>query len=380
VGFRDLKARGFRAYDSLEVEFGPGVNVLYGPNASGKTSLLEALSVLATGRSFRRAADSEMVRNGHHGYRLAASVMGRLGPRSLEASYALGQGETGGTKRLTVDGHPLARSIDLLGVVPVLAFSPDDLALVKGPPAERRRFLDFLLAQTSPSYRDALTAYNRALAQRNALLTEIAARRLTPDSAGGVLESWDETLASRGETLAAWREQAVAEISPAAARAFGDIDGGSLSIRYEPSPFDPSLRMHEVRRGTTLSGPHRDELGLAVDGRDARRFASQGQQRSAVLALKLAAAELLAQATDEQPVLLLDDVLSELDPRRAAALVPLLFRGQAFVTTTDRAALERALDTAGAGLLVESWLEVIGGRVTPTTSAGPEPPRGGAAP
>lgn len=364
MNFERAELHDFRLYRHLTIEFAPGVNVLTGPNAAGKTSVLEALGVLATGRSFRGASDPEMVRTGEDGYRLAARFAGRGGSHTVGVVFVRG-GDRGGdanpTRKVSsLDGHPLTRSADILGRIPLLSFSPDDLALVKGGPSERRRFLDVLLSQTSPTYRDHLARYQKGLAQRNALLADLGARRLAPEAARVWLEPWDQALGGEARAIQTARAEIVERVAPLAARVFAGIDGRDLSLSYLADVFDPDRSADELRRGVTLSGPHRDEVVLAVAGQDARRFASQGQQRSVVLALKLAALDLMEERTGEKPVLLLDDVMSELDPKRGAALLPHLLRGQTFVTTTDRADLERAVAAGGLSPAVEAWFEVSG--------------------
>jgi len=358
-----VELRAFRLFDRQAVDFAPGVNVLSGPNAAGKTTVLEALSVLALGRSFRGAADPEMIPEGEPGYHIRGRYSGRHGSHSVEAAFLRGEDGTVGRKVLLLDDRPLARAADLLGHIPILSFSPDDLALVKGGPVERRRFVDVLLGQTSPVYRDHLFRYHRTLVQRNALLSDLASRRVAPGAAVALLEPWNETLGSESRAIQAHRGQAVAEVSPLAAEAFAGIDGRTLDVCYRPDPFDPGRQAEELRRRVTLSGAHRDQLTLLVAGQDARRFASQGQQRSVVLALKLAALEILERSAGEKPVLLLDDVFSELDPGRGASLLPLLLRGQALVTTTDLEALARALADRGLSAAVGAWFRVEAGEV-----------------
>ncbi len=366
-----VELRDFRLYEDLAVDLCPGLNILIGPNASGKTTVLEALSVLATGRSFRGAADPEMVREGQSSYLVAGRFRGRHGSHPVEVVFQAAAGEVPTRKVSSVDGHPLARSADIVGRVPLLSFSPDDLALVKGGPAERRHYLDLLLAQTQPAYRGSLARYQRTLAQRNALLAELGAKRTAPAGAATLLEPWDEALAAESAVVQSSRASAVREVGPAADRAFATLDGRELALDYQPAPFDPARQGEELRRGLSLTGAHRDELLLLVAGREARRFASQGQQRSLVLALKLAALEVLEAAVGDKPVLLLDDVLSELDPRRGALLLPLLRHGQVLVTTTDRDGLGRALAAVAASPSETAWYEVGGGTVTAT------PPRPG---
>lgn len=370
--FERVQAHNFRVYELLTLELAPGVNILVGPNAAGKSSALEALSVLATGRSFRGAGDPELARTGEAGYRLSGRFTGRLGSHTIEVIYARGDEANPARKASALDGRALPRASDVLGRVPLMSFSPDDLALVKGGPAGRRRFLDILLAQTSAAYRDHLARYGRTLAQRNALLADLCARRVTAAAADTLLEPWNEALAAVASAIQAARGEAVAALGAPATAAFGAVDGRGLGLDYRPDVFDPGRKREELRRGVTLSGPHRDELALAVDGQDARRFASQGQQRSLVLALKLAALEVLERRVGESPILLLDDVMSELDPRRGASLLPLLLRGQALVTATDRAGLERALSAGGVSGAVAAWFEVTRGSVVQVNGEGGE--------
>ncbi len=369
MDFERAELRDFRLYRHLTLEFAPEVNLLTGPNAAGKTSVLEALSVLATGRSFRGASDPEMVRSGQEAYHVAARFRGRHGSHTVSVSFARSGEATPARKSSSLDGRSLAKVSDVLGRIPLLSFSPDDLALVKGGPAERRRFLDALLSQTDPSYPDHLARYQKALAQRNALLTDLAARRLALTSAREQTQAWDETLMAEAAAVQRGRAESVLAVAPLAAAAFAGIDGRDLAVTYLPSAFDPDRLPEEVRRGQTLSGPHRDEVTLAVGGEDARRYASQGQQRSVVLALKLAALQLLEERTGEHPVLLLDDVTSELDPGRGAALLALLARGQTFVTATDRPALERAVAGAGLTTAVGAWFSVRGDGVVERQAA-----------
>ncbi len=377
--FEHLELTGFRIYDHVALNLGQGVNALVGPNASGKTTVLEALSVLGTGRSFRAATDGEMTRTGAAGYGLRGRVSGRQGSHLLSVRYhgpgsdaaasapvseggsAVAARAVTGRKEFSLDGHSLARSTDLLGKVPLLSFTPDDLGLVKGGPAERRRFLDLVLGQTSGAYRDHLTRYMKALAHRNALLGDLGARRVSLAAADAMLEPWNEALAAEEGEVRAARKAFIDALLPLVAGVFRNTDGRELRLEYVPDEFDPGQAKEELRRGVTLSGPHRDEVLVSVAGQEARRFASQGQQRSVVLALKLAALEILEERCGERPVLLLDDVMSELDPGRGAALLPLLPKGQVFLTTTDRQALERALEASGVGDF--AWFSVRDGRV-----------------
>lgn len=367
-----IELQEFRVYARAEVTFSPGVNILVGPNAAGKTTVLEALSLLATGRSFRGATDGDLARDGGPGYRVAGRYTTALSSHTVEVRYTAAAPPLGAVKVAAVDGQRLGRPGELLGRLPLVSFSPDDLSLVKGGPAERRRFLDVFLAQTHPLYRDTLSRYQRTLAQRNALLGDLGARRLSTAAAAMQLEPWDEALAAEAAVVQRHRDEAAGRLAGPAARAFHGLDPAPLALHYQPDPFDPGHLPDELKRGLTLSGPHRDELLLTIGGQDARRFASQGQQRSVVLALKLSARQGIEDESGEAPVLLLDDVMSELDPGRRAALLPLLGRCQAVVTATDRVGLQRTLSEGGlpTSTPAAAWFGVAGGNIVPEGEAG----------
>ena len=315
-------------------EFSPGerVNVLFGKNAQGKTNLLEAMWLFTGERSFRGAKDAEMV-----------------GPLPRETSlrlgfYGAGREQTAvirfaeGRRKAELNGVPKRSCSALIGAFQAAVFSPEHLSLLQGGPAGRRGFLDAALSQIRPSYAALLSQYNRALAQRNALLKEIPRR---PELLG-TLDVWDGRLVRDGEKISAWRERYLEKISGPAERFYSGMCRGreTLALRYEVSTraFAEDLaacRGADLATGHTGVGPHRDDVGVLIDGRDARAYGSQGQKRSAVVAMKLAEAEVLTQESGEEPVVFLDDVLSELDADRQSFLLEKLDGFQVFLTCTQ---------------------------------------------
>jgi DNA replication and repair protein RecF len=349
VQLTHLWLHDFRNYSSAHLTLPPGLTVVRGANGEGKTSLLEGIGYLATLASFRGVPGEALVRDGA----TQAVVRGegeRQGRQLLvEAEIALH-----GRGRVAVNKQRLRRSSDLLDAVRVSVFAPDDLELVKGGPSARRRYLDDTLVALSPKHDALRRDLERILRQRTALLRQSAAsshgsRRLSPDIAI-TLDVWDAKLVTAGEALADARAALVADLEPALAKAYADLvsdpgcvpkrNGGVVSATYD-APWRAAglgaaladARTEELRRGVCLVGPHRDDLTLRINAMPARTHASQGEQRSMALALRLGAHRLVADALDDVPVLLLDDVFSELDPGRTEALLHHLPPGQAVLTT-----------------------------------------------
>lgn len=330
-----LRLRHFRNYARLDVEFSPGLHLLVGCNAQGKTNLLEAIYLLATLRSFRGVGGAQMVRQGERGYFVGAQVVGQ-GTQEIKMYWSAHE------RRLTLNGTPVRRLTDYLGTLRAVVFCTEDLQLVKGPARVRRRFLDLLLAQTQPRYLPLLQRYAQALRARNALLRAPALDEAT-------LESFTRQLVALGQELSACRRDLVPRLSPLVRLAYRQIapDAEEPRLEYHPAvkqDFAVELaqtRARERAYRATLIGPHRDELHLTLDGRAASLFASEGQKRTLAIALKMAQAEYLAGVHGSLPVLLLDDVMGELDPQRRAGLLPLLQRaraaqGQVFMTCTQQ--------------------------------------------
>jgi DNA replication and repair protein RecF len=324
-----LEVVDFRNHDRAEVELPAGVSVLVGANGVGKTNLLEAVGYLATLGSHRVGQDASLIRAGAASAVIRAAVR-RAGRRLLvDVELRPGSGVRG-----RVNGAPVPRARDLLGVVRATLFAPEDLGLVRGDPEERRRFLDTLATQRLPRHHGSRQDYDRVLRQRNTLLRSAGGR--LPAAALATLEVWDEKLASAGAELWSERLRLVAALTPRVELAYQRLAGrdDALDIAYVSSVAGPGAadpdpaklaqalrerlvadRAREVERGLTLSGPHRDDLALAVRGLPARTHASHGEAWSLALALRLGSHRLLAEE-GEEPVLLMDDVFAELDRQR----------------------------------------------------------------
>ncbi len=351
---------GFRGYVTLAASFGPGAQLVWGPNAAGKTSLLEALVVCARGASHRTLADAELIRWDAPFARVEARrELPGMDPLELDVTLVR-EGPAGGRKRIRVNGVP-RRTTALAGLLRVVVFAPEEMLLVVGPPSLRRGMLDALAAQRSPAHPADLAAYARVLAQRNALLRAIREGQAGRDQ----LPPWDAKLIESGAAVLVARQRALGELAGPLAAAHAEIaaDEGRLTITYEsnvvPAPGEAprdalARRLAETAEkegwnGATLVGPHRDDLAFRLDERDMATFASRGQQRTAILALKLAELDLLTAHDGRAPLLLLDDVFSELDPARRSHLVRRIAGlPQAFVTTTTLVDLDPALRAIGA--------------------------------
>ena len=323
----------FRNYETADLTLPPGLTVVRGANGEGKTSLLEGIGYLATLASFRGVPSEALIREG-----ATTGVVrgeGERGGRSL-----LIEAEIAARGRVTVNKQRLRKSSDLLDALRVSVFAPDDLELVKGGPSARRRYLDDTLLALAPKHEATRRDLDRILRQRTALLRQ-SGGRLTPDIAT-TLDVWDSKLVAAGEALADARAALVAGLEPALAKAYADLSPmrGAVTASYDAPWRSAGLaaalaeaRTDELRRGVCLVGPHRDDLTLRINAMPARTHASQGEQRSMALALRLAAHRLVADTLDDVPVLLLDDVFSELDPARTENLLHHLPRGQAVLTT-----------------------------------------------
>jgi DNA replication and repair protein RecF len=332
----EVSMTDFRVFSSAVFRPAPeGTTVLTGANGTGKTTVLEAVAFLGSQRSFRGAPREAMIRAGRdRGY-----VRGELeddGRRlTVETELSRGPGES----RAQVN-RQRARRAELARAVPVTVFSPDDLAVIQGGPAFRRTLLDDALASLEPALASAIEATERALRQRGALLRQVGGR--TSPEVDSSLDVWDARLAASATELVAGRRRILDELAPLAERAYADLAGGSSArvvLGYVASwdgPYEEALRLRraeDLRRAATTVGPHRDDVAVELGGRDSRLQASQGEQRCLALALRLGLHALLAARLGHPPLLLLDDVFSELDRDRAEALVRLLPVGQALLTT-----------------------------------------------
>jgi DNA replication and repair protein RecF len=338
---RRLRVRDFRTYASADVALGAGLTVVHGRNGAGKTNLLEALYFGCTGRSCRTNDERRVVRFEASAARVEVDVEGRDGAHELSVGFQPGE-----AKRIRVDGV----AVEGLGEHPsrplVSVFLPDRLELVKGPPSLRRAHLDQVVAALWPSRAATRRAYSQALAQRNALLARVRANPSHPAGRDS-LATWDLELARHGIALRDDRARAVAAVEDGVAAIAQELGlTGEVSLRYRPRSHaaDPAGLAAELaervesdlERGFTTHGPHRDDLALVRDGRDLRLYGSQGEQRLGLLALLLAERDVLEAERGAPPLMLLDDVMSELDADRRGRLVGrLLAGGQAVITTTD---------------------------------------------
>ncbi|MGH7776364.1 MAG: DNA replication/repair protein RecF [Candidatus Dormibacterales bacterium] len=352
-----LRLRNFRNYGRLDLELGPGLNVFLGPNAQGKTNLLESVALAALSTSPRARRESELIGPLGGEARVEAGVEGAGGGHVVAISIR-SDGERA-RRTIRVDGAP-RRAVDLPGLLTAVLFWPEDLSLVKSGPEHRRRLLNETLVQVEAGHARDLAGYRRVLEQRNSLLKQVAAGRRPPQD----LDVWDAELASTGERIARSRGAAVEELEPLAAATHAAVSGGEeLRLRYQGPPQDlleavQNSRAEDLGRGTTSTGPHRDDVAVTLGGREARGYSSQGQQRTAVVSLKLAEAALIEARTGTPPVLLLDDVLSELDgPRRAALLERVGSGGQVVITSVEGSPFPEAV-MAGAAVRCISAGEV----------------------
>lgn len=370
-----LRLENFRNYERLELDLAPGMVLVEGENGHGKSNLVEALYLLAIGKSLRATTERELVRwqppsatetythvmaaVEHDSGTSRVQVDFRSSPPAGSAAQTQGESPPAGhvQKYVRVNGAP-RRASDLVGELPAVLFTAQDLDLVFGSPSVRRRYLDIMLSQLDRRYLRAAQRYQRVIAQRNQVLKAIAERRAKPDE----LEFWSGQAAETGGYMMAARARAIAALSPLSERLYGEMsgDGERCELAYSPSVEAPdssgpesceaAIRNameerlgREIAQGHTVTGPHRDDLLVKIGGMPAGQYASRGQGRTAVLAMKLAEAENLRQTGPRPPVLLLDDVLSELDAgRRAHVLDQASAYRQAFITTADPAVIDPA--------------------------------------
>ena len=384
---RRLSLAHFRNYERLDLDLAPHTTIVFGDNAQGKSNLLEAIFYLATMRSFRAHGDRELlnwsVANDTLAFtRIAARFERRGEPFDLEVILREEPRRSEGdvttsvlTKRIKLNDVP-RRAIDVIGTATAVMFSPQDLDLVEGAPLLRRRYLDVTISQADHAYCRSLAQYNRVILQRNHLLRAIRDRGAQPDQ----IHFWNREMIAAGSYIVSQRLATIKSLGDVARRFYGDLsaDDGSLAVGYKSSIFDgdtdpdaapagiaelfakrlADLQGREVRLGVSLVGPHRDDLTFQLGGHDASTFGSRGQQRTVALALKLAEAEHLHRQTGERPIVLLDDVLSELDPSRRKRVLASVEPGQQLLlTATDLEAFD------GAAIKGATCLSVTRGRV-----------------
>ncbi len=351
----------FRNIEAADVSFTPGVNLLLGDNAQGKTNLLEAIALPALGKSFRGVKDADLIRFGQSEARVVVDYADSI--RDVRLSATLGVGRR---RKMEQNGLPVARLSELIGGLRVVLFCPEHLFLIKSGPELRRSFLDMAICQIRPMYLSALQRYNKILKERNRLLKDAS----ESESARRVLEAtigvWTEQLAREGALVCRYRAEYCEKVDRVAAEVFSDMTGGreTPKFTYEGTAHLPQAEDYldekkteralrdllygsverEVGAGYTLWGPHRDDIDITLNGVSARHFASQGQQRSLALAMKLAEGEICAESCGEYPVLLFDDVFSELDASRRDYLTGRIRERQVILTGCEPQIAEKYQD------------------------------------
>lgn len=352
---RSIQLRNFRNYRATTVQCGEKSNVFVGENGEGKTSILEAISFLCLTKSFYAGSDSNAVQIGEQGFDVAGDLVADKG-----VEYRVVLGYNGGDREKTflVNKSPLEKLSSAIGMFPVVVLSPENGAITTGAPSERRKFLDLVLAQSSKLYLENLLEYRRVLRQRNKILLDA---KFSRQDCSELLEPWNESLISHGTRISLKRLGFINEFNPYVTRVYEDLAGGveRPSILYQ-SALDVEggkteeierlfrLRLassahEEQRMASTMVGPHRDDLQLNINDMDARQFASQGQHKTFLVALKIAEFNYIKDVCSETPVFLLDDVFSELDENRSKRLIDMTQSlGQTFITTTDKKLFENA--------------------------------------
>lgn len=352
---QSIELSNFRNYEREVFHFHPGTNVLYGDNAQGKTNVLEAIFVGGTTKSHKGSRDREMIRTGEREAHLRYFVEKREKLFRVEVHM-----RRSGSKGIAIDGLPIRNSNELLGLSNFVFFSPEDLGIIRDGPEERRRFVDMELCQLNKAYLFYLTQYKRILKQRNALLKQIQERKDLKDT----LEIWNGQLAEHGGKIIGLREEFVTELNEIMKRKHDCLTGGreQVEIIYDPNCREQELESRlfleedrDIFLGTTTVGPHRDDIRFRTQGQDLRKYGSQGQKRTAALSLKMAEIEIVERSIGEKPILLLDDVLSELDRNRQNYLLENIKGIQTIITCTG---LEEFINN---GINIDRTFEIIKG-------------------
>lgn len=353
-----LVLKDFRNYNVQEFKFSKAYNIIYGSNAQGKTNILEALFMCAAGRSHRTNKDSDLIRNGSQSFTIELEIERTYTETEIKIHY-----DRNGKKAIAINSKPVKKLGELMGKYNAVLFSPEDLSIIKEGPSLRRRFIDVAISQIKPSYFYDLQQYLRVVAQRNSILKMMKEKKIDREQ----MEIWDENLAKSGARIISERLKFVNDINVMANKNHKKISDKEeeLELRYltifgrdiknilvsqgEENKINNELvdieqiimekikkeRRIEIERGTTTIGPHRDDLEIIINGMNARQFASQGQQRTAIIAMKMSEIDIIKQRTGEAPVLLLDDVMSELDEKRKRHVSENLENMQVFITCTE---------------------------------------------
>ena len=331
---KSIELKNFRNYEELNLNLDGGTNILYGDNAQGKTNILESIYVSGTTKSHKGSRDKEMIRFGENEAHIRTMV------EKNQMSYQIDMHlKKNRSKGIAINGVPIRKASELFGVLNMVFFSPEDLNIIKNGPSERRRFIDMELCQLDKVYVHSLVQYNKVLLQRNKLLKEVV---FHPEYEA-TLDVWDEQLVRFGKEVIKARRDFIHQLGDIIKELHTKLSGGkeNIEVIYDPDTEENELeeavrksRPQDMKQKTTLAGPHRDDINFIVNGIDIRRFGSQGQQRTAALSLKLSELELVKLVSRDAPVLLLDDVLSELDGSRQTQLLSAIQDIQTMITCT----------------------------------------------
>ena len=332
MNIESLELSNYRNYKNLYMDYSPKTNLLFGNNAQGKTNILEAIYICAAGRSHRGSKDKEEIKFGEDEAHIKININKNNINYRIDIHLKKNR-----PKGIAINGIPIKKTSELLGIFNVVFFSPEDLSIIKNGPSERRRFLDMELCQLNSLYVHSLICYNKILIQRNKLLKDFNFIKESKET----LDILDIQLIKYGKEIIRYREVFIDELKNIIKKISKDISGEYININYEKNieidEYEKKLkdkRIEELKLKMTLIGPHRDDIRFSIDGVDIRKFGSQGQQRTAALSLKLSEIELVKEKVKDTPVLLLDDVLSELDKKRQSKLLEYIGDIQTVITCT----------------------------------------------
>ena len=329
-----LALKNFRNYEKLEMHFSDRINIIHGDNAQGKTNILEAIYIAATTKSHRGSKDKDIIHFGCDDSHIRLNLSKRDVGHRIDMHLRRAK-----PKGAAVDGIPIRRSTELFGLINIIIFSPEDLSVIKNGPGERRRFMDMEICQISRIYYSSLLKFNKILDQRNNLLKQIYFKPEIKDT----LDIWDEQLVDAGKSIIKERRNFVSMMNDIIKDIYENLSSGKekIEIVYEPNVDEDSFlktlkekRKIDLKNSVTMTGPQRDDLGVFINDKDVRVYGSQGQQRTAALSLKLAEIEIVKKIINDNPILLLDDVMSELDSQRRDALLSTMNDIQTIITCT----------------------------------------------
>lgn len=365
MAIKKLRLKNFRNYREEEVEFSENISLIYGENAQGKTNIIEALYLFATGKSHRTKNLNELILYGESFFEIELFFEENRYEQTIKIRYEKGKG-----KQLLINDVKKEKMSDLLGVVPSVLFAPESLLSVKGAPGERRRIIDIVLCQTSKQYLFDLQKYNRIIKNKNFLLRELQSGKKNREQ----LEVWNESQAKSGSTIISERRKLAINLEKRMNRLLQGISNGREEIHLKYRTFIEEDKLvfeallntiqknaeREIDQGSCLIGPHRDDLEIYVNQKNSRVYCSQGQQRSVALAMNIAILEELEEKLGKAPILLLDDVMSELDEKRQKYLFDVIGKRQTIITTTEKSKFENAAER------MISYIQVKDGKVEKT--------------